>query len=627
MVGVPLYWRGTHHLFTPTFFVMLLTPLYVLGNHRYNAVRYGRLPISGILYMSSFSKKKVGATALALSMLTGAVGANAADITPKNPTPPGTCLKSAYQPDLGCPDWADEFNGTELNKDFWNVYDGYSEVNQDPYGRYTKNAVSVKDGQLHLTTKVGANGQKGESAEITTNNKVAFENGYWEFKVSSYTGYSHSGAYLYGNGNVAGAQKGEVDGFEAFGATDFNTRNASGKKEKFDQSNKNQTVIHYSQDAIDAQTGKKVTHSKGGWHVNKPVGEPVVVGILKTNDGIKIFRDGVLVEEMKSSDPNYAKSFPAGQPLNTTLTARVSNVYWGLQSNPTGGISFDYVRHYPLVTATPEPTPEPTVAKPTEAPKPTETPAPTPTTATVTPTATPTTEAPKPIETATPTPVATTSPTAEAPVPSPTVSATPSEAPKVEVTPTPEPSKETEAPAPVAPPVVTPTATPEPTKPAMPTPDVPQPSTTPKDEVPSPSPSSSVTTPAVESAPTATATAPSGKGEPTATAKSSPEPTVQASSSPSETAGTPEATGEVTESPAPTDTPSTAPTESPVATTPTDDSTKPLQPTGKPKVVAPTGHDEVAGKNGFLIAVTAFAASILVWLTAHVFFGKGDRSS
>ena len=540
--------------------------------------------------MSSFSKKKVGATALALSMLTGAVGANAADITPKNPTPPGTCLKSAYQPGLGCPDWADEFNGTELNKDFWNVYDGYSEVNQDPYGRYTKNAVSVKDGQLHLTTKVGANGQKGESAEITTNNKAAFENGYWEFKISSYTGYSHSGAYLYGNGNVAGAQKGEVDGFEAFGSTDFNTRNASGKKEKFDQSNKNQTVIHYSQDAIDAQTGKKVTHSKGGWHTNKPAGEPVVVGILKTDDGIKIFRDGVLVEEMKSSDPNYAKSFPAGQPLNTTLTARVSNVYWGLQSNPTGGISFDYVRHYPLVTATPEPTPEPTVAKPTEAPKPTETPAPPPTTTTATPIATPTTEAPKPIETATPTPVATTSPTADTPAPSPTVSATPSEAPKVGVTPTPEPSKETEVPAPVAPPVVTPTATPEPTKPATPTLDAPQPSATPKDEVPSPTPSPSVTTPAVESAPTVTA-------------------------SPSATAT------------APTDTPSTAPTESPVVTTPTDDSAKPLQPTGKPKVVAPTGHDEVAGKNGFLIAVTAFAASILAWLTAHVFFSKGDRSS
>lgn len=213
--------------------------------------------------MSSFSKKKVGATALALSMLTGTVGANAADIIPKNPTPAGSCLKSAYQPDFGCPDWADEFNGTELNKDFWNVYDGYSEAKQDPYGRYTKNAVSVRDGQLHLTTKVGANGQKGESAEVTTNNKAAFENGYWEFKISSYTGYSHSGAYLYGNGNVAGAQKGEVDGFEAFGATDFNTRNASGKKEKFDQSNKNQTVIHYSQDAIDAQTGKKATHSKG----------------------------------------------------------------------------------------------------------------------------------------------------------------------------------------------------------------------------------------------------------------------------------------------------------------------------------------------------------------------------
>ena len=101
MVGVLLYWRGTHHFFTPTFFVMLLTPLYVLGNHRYNAVRYGWLPISGILYMSSFSKKKVGATALALSMLTGAVGANAADITPKNPTP--HMLKERLSAGFGLP--------------------------------------------------------------------------------------------------------------------------------------------------------------------------------------------------------------------------------------------------------------------------------------------------------------------------------------------------------------------------------------------------------------------------------------------------------------------------------------------------------------------------------------------
>ena len=295
--------------------------------------------------MTSISKRRAGATALAVSMLTGTAVANAANIAPKNPVPAGSCLKSQYQPGLGCPDWADEFDGTEVNKDFWSVYNGYSEVNQDPYGKYTKDAVTVKDGQLHLTTKVGANGQKGESAEMSTNNKAAFEDGYWEFKVSSYSGYGHVGGYLYGNGNVAGPQLGEVDGYEAFGSTVKETRNESGKKEKFDQSNKNQTIIHYSQDAINAQTGKKVTHGKPSWFQNKPVGEPVVVGILKTADGIKVFRDGELVQEMKSSDPNYAKSFPAGQPLNTTLTARVSNVYWGLQSNPTGGISFDYVRH------------------------------------------------------------------------------------------------------------------------------------------------------------------------------------------------------------------------------------------------------------------------------------------
>lgn len=579
--------------------------------------------------MSSFSKKKVGATALALSMLTGTVGANAADIIPKNPTPPGTCLKSAYQPGLGCPDWADEFNGTELNKDFWNVYDGYSEVNQDPYGRYTKNAVSVKDGQLHLTTKVGANGQKGESAEITTNNKAAFENGYWEFKISSYTGYSHSGAYLYGNGNVAGAQKGEVDGFEAFGSTDFNTRNASGKKEKFDQSNKNQTVIHYSQDAIDAQTGKKVTHSKGGWHTNKPAGEPVVVGILKTDDGIKIFRDGVLVEEMKSSDPNYAKSFPAGQPLNTTLTARVSNVYWGLQSNPTGGISFDYVRHYPLVTVTP--TPEPTDAKPSETPKPAEAPKPVETTPPPVPTATPSpVEVPKPTETATPAPPVTTTPPAETPAPAPTVAPSPVETPKMDVTPTPETPKATEVPTPVAPPVVTPSVVPTPSDAASPKPtEVPKPVGT----TAAPTPTSPVVPPTSDSSPTATAVPTESKEArvtPTVDPSSSQEPS-KAPSEPTETPGNKEPTTAPKPSPEGAVTPesnaSSSAVESPVASNPADDSSKPLQPTEKPKVVAPTGHDEVPGKNGFLIAITAFAASVLAWFTGHFFFSKGDRSN
>lgn len=342
---------------------------------------------SFLIFMASFSKRRAGATVLAVSMLTGVTVAQAANIVPKNAVTAGSCIKSEYQPGLGCPDWADEFNGTEVNKDFWNVYDGYSEAKQDPYGKYSKDAVTVSDGQLHLTTKVGKDGQKGLSAEMTTNNRVAFEDGYWEYKLS-YSGYGHVGGYLYGNGNVAGAQLGEIDGFEAFGKTDNSTRSEAGKREKFNQADKNQTIIHYSQAAVDAQTGKKSSHTKATWIPNKPAGEPVVVGILKNADGVKIFRDGVLVQEMSSSEPNYAKTFPEGQPLNTTLTARVSNVYWGVQDNPTGGISVDYVRHYPLVsvaeapvvtpsadptTTAPEVTPDPTPSETTPpAPKPSE---------------------------------------------------------------------------------------------------------------------------------------------------------------------------------------------------------------------------------------------------------------
>ena len=418
---------------------------------------------SFLIFMASFSKRRASATVLAVSMLTGATVAQAANIVPKNAVTAGSCIKSEYQPGLGCPDWADEFNGTEVNKDFWNVYNGYSEARQDPYGKYSKDAVTVSDGQLHLTTKVGKDGQKGLSAEMTTNNRVAFEDGYWEYKLS-YTGYGHVGGYLYGNGNVAGAQMGEIDGFEAFGKTDNSTRSEAGKREKFNQANKNQTIIHYSQAAVDAQTGKKSSHTKATWIPNKPAGEPVVVGILKNADGVKIFRDGVLVQEMSSSDPNYAKTFPEGQPLNTTLTARVSNVYWGVQDNPTGGISVDYVRHYPLVSVaeapvvTPSADPTPTAPEVTPEPTPSETtpPAPKPSEPVVTPSSDPT-----PTESTPPAPTVEPSPTTPAVTPEPSApEVTPEPAPSETTPPVPKPSE----------PVVTPSSDPTPSESTPPVP-------------------------------------------------------------------------------------------------------------------------------------------------------------
>lgn len=574
--------------------------------------------------MAKISKRKAGATALAVSMLTGTAVANAANIVPKNPVPAGSCLTSQYQPELGCPDWADEFDGTEVNKDFWNVYNGYSEVNQDPYGRYTKDAVTVKDGQLHLTTKVGTNGQKGQSAEMSTNNKAAFEDGYWEFKVSSYSGYGHVGGYLYGNGNVAGPQQGEIDGYEAFGSTNKDTRNEAGKKEKFDQSNKNQSIIHYSQNAIDAQTGKKVSHGKATWFPNKPVGEPVIVGILKTADGVKIFRDGVLVQEMKSTDPNYAKTFPAGQPLNTTLTARVSNVYWGLQSNPTGGISFDYVRHYPLVTVSPSPSASPTTT--TEAPKPVETVKPT--IEASTPAATsepkPSPASPSPVETTavpvtSPAPTVSAMPTVE---PKPTESpVAPSANPTVEPKPTTEvvvPEPTIDAPKPVEPvssataivpsPVVTATPSSAPTA---------KPSTEPSpSEVPlSSSPSATESVPPSPTRGTATAEATTSSAPSTSDSalapKSNVSPSQQASSSPSAESLIPSPEGDealknksgdrVVDSSNPSSIKG-----SDVLSTSNDSASKPKQP-----VVAQTGHDTKSG--GW---VTGGIAAIVVGVIA-----------
>lgn len=589
----------------------------------------------GIDLTVKMSPKKVGLATLAtLSMASGATVAGAANITPSTPKP--ECVASTFQPEFKCPDWADEFNGTEVNTAFWNVYNGYSEAKQDPYGRYTKDAVSVKDGKLHLTTKVGANGQKGNSAEMTTNNKVAFEDGYWEYSLS-YTGYGHVGGYLYGNGNVAGPQLGEVDGFEAFGATDNSTRSEAGKKEKFQQADKNQSVIHFSQAAIDAQSGKKTTHTKAVWMKNKAPGESVVVGILKNSDGVKIFRDGVLVDEFKSSDPNYTLTFPEGQPLNMTLTARVSNVYWGVQDNPTGGISVDYVRHYPLVTAEPEPTPtpavestpEPTPTAPEVTPEPTpsETPAPKPTEDKVTPTPEPTpseTPAPKPTPTVEPTvPVVTPEPTASVtPAPVPSESTPP--APTVEPTPEPTPTTPVVTPEPSAP--VTPAPVPAPSESTTPVPTVeptlaPSPSSpvvtpTPEptvSESPTPAPTESPKseTPAPSAEPT-TSTSPTPVATPTTEA-----PKVEVTPTP-ESTKTPEPLPSVTEeSPAPKATPSTS--ESPVATpkgaspsattqpsadsTPTNDSASPVK-----RVEAKTGHDT----QGNIFAIGAVAVGFLI---------------
>lgn len=605
--------------------------------------------------MTSISKRRAGATALAVSMLTGTAVANAANIVPKNPTPAGSCLKSQYQPGLGCPDWADEFDGTEVNKDFWSVYNGYSEVNQDPYGKYTKDAVTVKDGQLHLTTKVGANGQKGESAEMSTNNKAAFEDGYWEFKVSSYSGYGHVGGYLYGNGNVAGPQLGEVDGYEAFGSTVKETRNESGKKEKFDQSNKNQTIIHYSQDAINAQTGKKVTHGKPSWFQNKPVGEPVVVGILKTADGIKVFRDGELVQEMKSSDPNYAKSFPAGQPLNTTLTARVSNVYWGLQSNPTGGISFDYVRHYPLVTAeTPKPAestpsvnptstpstaaPTPVEAKPTvDAPQPTETPKAEPTASPVpslpasTPSPTPTIEASKPVEptsTATPIPA----PTVDTPKPTeipkaePTVTSAPAE-PTASVEPTVEPTKPvvtnepTEAPAPVEP-SATSIASPSPSPtstaslaPVAPTVEPTKPVESPTEPSPSVAPTADASSAPVVTAEPSSVPVVSDSSAPTASPTPVEQPASDASTPTGENASANKSGDRVVDSSNPSS------TKAPSDSFNSSESSKPEKP-----IVAATGHD--SGTNWFAVGISAIIAGVVAVIGWLWWAGRssGDKS-
>ena len=558
----------------------------------------------GIDLTVKMSPKKVGLATLAtLSMASGATVAGAANITPSTPKP--ECVASTFQPEFKCPDWADEFNGTEVNTAFWNVYNGYSEAKQDPYGRYTKDAVSVKDGKLHLTTKVGANGQKGNSAEMTTNNKVAFEDGYWEYSLS-YTGYGHVGGYLYSNGNVAGPQLGEVDGFEAFGATDNSTRSEAGKKEKFQQADKNQSVIHFSQAAIDAQSGKKTTHTKAVWMKNKAPGESVVVGILKNSDGVKIFRDGVLVDEFKSSDPNYALTFPEGQPLNMTLTARVSNVYWGVQDNPTGGISVDYVRHYPLVTAEPEPTPtpEPTPSDtpapeptPTVEPTPSEAPAPAPTTDKPTPTPEPTSTTPAvtPEPTVDPTPAPAPTPTAPEVTPEPSAPVTPAPVPTPSESTTPEPTVEpTPAPSPSNP-VDTPT--PKPTVSESP---APAPTESPKSENPAPS-----AEPTTSTSPTPTAT-------PTTEA-----PKVEVTPTP-ESTKTPEPLPSVTEeSPAPKATPSTS--ESPVATpkgaspsattqpsvdsTPTNDSASPVK-----RVEAKTGHDT----QGNIFAIGAVAVGFLI---------------
>lgn len=342
--------------------------------------------------------KPIALTTMVIGSLAASfVPAHAEDIVPASSDATDTCITSETGIGVGCADFADEFNGTELNPNIWTEKTGADK--QDPYGHYTADATEVSDGTLKINTQWGnldANGQpiadnSGQSAQITTRDKASFEYGVWEAKMwdianssNDNTSNGHMGLYLYGDPTDPKdtRQQIEPDLRESFGdVIPGSGRVTDGTLDSFQPENKVQTVIHYPQTFVDQQTADGVpanqVKKKSGVTTSTYVpGTPIVVTAEKDETGFYIYHNGALINSISATDPNYASIFPEGMPMGTILTARVSNLYWGVQAHENGGIVVDYVRHWALPSGDTVETPPVEVTVPTEPTAPVETPTP-----------------------------------------------------------------------------------------------------------------------------------------------------------------------------------------------------------------------------------------------------------
>ena len=88
--------------------------------------------------------------------------------------------------------WEDNFKGSSLDTNFWNIYVGNGCPELCGFGNnelqyYTSDSlnIKVKNGQLILTALYDSISKIFSSAKITTNNKIDFKNGYLEVVLNS----------------------------------------------------------------------------------------------------------------------------------------------------------------------------------------------------------------------------------------------------------------------------------------------------------------------------------------------------------------------------------------------------------------------------------------------------------
>jgi len=78
--------------------------------------------------------------------------------------------------------WSDEFYGTSLNADNWNVEVGDLDVNNE-LQIYTAKKVTVGNGHLTILASWNKNKKRIESGRINSANKIVWDEGYTEARI------------------------------------------------------------------------------------------------------------------------------------------------------------------------------------------------------------------------------------------------------------------------------------------------------------------------------------------------------------------------------------------------------------------------------------------------------------
>lgn len=245
--------------------------------------------------------------------------------------------------DWGSPVWAEEFNGSSLDRSKWTV--SHNTFRPD-WGWLQAGNVEVSDGRLRLHARRMDHGVKTpdgrwrewSTAELSTAGKFSMEYGRWEVSAkvpNAPTGQvgMWPGVWLRpDNGRIGG----EIDIVEAYGSKSSQART------KFNPSNRTESTVHFNQQRHGSLHGWSPANGNTSGRFNHWAME-------KLPSGITMWFNGQELIHVPSSHTGFSAAFPRGMKFNLRATFQVGNTYWGQPTSATQSHSVfevDYIRAY-----------------------------------------------------------------------------------------------------------------------------------------------------------------------------------------------------------------------------------------------------------------------------------------